>query len=55
MRIPRFLRPGRDVKPIIAEEPGRGKRFFDHPGGAVSRDKRDVPLSFLIFSLQSFL
>lgn len=29
MEIPRFLRRGRCVKPIIAEETGRGKRFFD--------------------------
>lgn len=33
MEIPRFLRRGRCVKPIIAEETGRGKRFFD--GGCV--------------------
>lgn len=59
MEIPRFLRRGRCVKPIIAEETGRGKRFFDggavfRSGGSAGRDKRIVSLSVILSAVFLF-
>lgn len=50
MEIPRFLRRGRCVKPIIAEETGRGKRFFD--GGCVGQSVKTEESSPCLLSFQ---